>query len=127
MAAAFIGYSMREGYAADRTAEKQYKVMRILVALMLAVFGVTSVSAPAEARPRDREQEEAFNATREGRFLPLRVIEARIVPALRGFTYLGPEIDAGTRRYRLKFLRGPQLVWVDVDARSGEVMGRSGF
>ena len=96
--------------------------------LALALAGTSlAAAAPADARPRSREQDEAFKATRDGRFLPLRTIEARIVPQMRGFTYLGPELDYGIGRYRLKFVRGAQMVWIDIDARSGQVIGRSGF
>lgn len=95
--------------------------------LALALAGTVFAAAPADARPRDREQDEAFKATRDGHFLPLRAIESRIVPQMRGFTYLGPELDPGSGRYRLKFVRGQQMVWIDVDARSGQVVGRSGF
>jgi hypothetical protein len=100
----------------------------ILRTLLLAGLAV-SVSVPSTAGPRtrDREQDAAFRATRNGSFVSLRQIEAHIVPAMRGFTYLGPELDADAGRYRLKFMRGPQVVWIDVDARSGQVIGRSGF
>ena len=94
--------------------------------LALALLG-TAVASAADARPRDREQDEAFKGTRAGRFVPLRAIESRIVPQMRGFTYLGPELDAGAGRYRLKFMRGQQMVWIDVDAQDGRVVGRSGF
>ncbi|HYE28368.1 MAG TPA: hypothetical protein VEA61_09065 [Allosphingosinicella sp.] len=102
--------------------------MRPFAALVVAVLGMTAaVSAPVEAGPREREQAEAFRGTREGRIIPLRAIEARIVPQMRGFAYIGPEYYAELGRYRLKFLRGQRVVWVDVDARTGEVIGRSGF
>ena len=94
--------------------------------IALALLG-TAVAAPADARPRDRDQDEAFKATRDGRFISLRLIESRIVPLMRGFVYLGPQLDAGAGRYRLKFMRGPQVVWIDVDAHDGRVIGRSGF
>jgi hypothetical protein len=100
--------------------------MRFVSTFMLAALAATA-AGPADSRPRDREQETAFKATRDGRFVPLRAIEGRIVPLMRGFTYLGPELNADAGRYRLKFLRGPQVVWVDVDARTGEVIGKSGF
>lgn len=80
----------------------------------------------ADARPRDREQDQAFRATRQGRIMPLRVIESRIVPQMRGADYLGPELDADSGRYRLKFIRDGRVIWVDVDARTGEVLGKSG-
>ncbi|MFN3389229.1 MAG: hypothetical protein ACK40O_09860 [Allosphingosinicella sp.] len=101
--------------------------MTVRALLLLAAFGMSAAAAPADARPRDREQDSAFRETREGRFLPLREIEQRIVPQMRGFTYLGPELDAEAGRYRLKFMRGPKVVWIDIDARDGRVLGRSGF
>ena len=100
--------------------------MRPLLVLLVAVLGMTA-TAPAAAGPREREQAEAFKGARDGRIIPLRAIEARIVPQMRGFSYLGPEYYADIGRYRLKFLRGQRVVWVDVDARTGEVIGRSGF
>jgi hypothetical protein len=99
-------------------------VMRNLI--LAALIGVTAVAASADSRPRDREQDEAFRGTHDGRFVPLRAIESRILPQMRGYDYLGPELDAGMGRYRLKFMRGPQVVWVDVDARTGEIIARSG-
>ncbi|MBV8685832.1 MAG: hypothetical protein JOZ90_08765 [Alphaproteobacteria bacterium] len=101
--------------------------MRIVL-LLAALAGAAVPPAAAGARPpHEREQDEAFRGTRQGRFLPLRAIEDRIVPRMRGFSYLGPELDPGSGRYRLKFMRGPQVVWIDVDARTGEILGRSGF
>lgn len=99
-------------------------VLRFLILLALAATAVTPSSA---MRPRDREQDAAFRGTQEGRFIPLRNIEARILPRMGGFHYLGPEFDPGAGRYRLKFMRGAQVVWIDVDARSGEIVGKSGF
>jgi hypothetical protein len=95
--------------------------------LLIAAIAGTALAAPADGRPRSREQDAAFRGAQAGQFLPLRSIEGRIVPQMRGFTYLGPELDAGAGRYRLKFMRGAQLVWIDVDARTGQVLGRSGF
>ena len=90
-------------------------------------FRHTAAFAPAaEARPRDREQDVAFRGAQEGRYLPLREIESRIIPRMRGAHYLGPELDPGSARYRLKFMRGGQVIWVDVDARTGRVIEFSG-
>ena len=101
--------------------------MSIRVSLSILLAAATLAPAAADSRPRPRDHDAAFAAAQQGRFLRLPAIEARIVPQMRGFTYLGPELDAGAGRYRLKFMRGRQLVWIDVDARSGEVIGRSGF
>ncbi|MDB5672284.1 MAG: hypothetical protein JWO25_3243 [Alphaproteobacteria bacterium] len=99
-------------------------VMRNLI--LAGLIGLLATAPAADARPRDREQDEAFRGTHDGRFVPLRVIESRIIPQMRGYDYLGPELDAGMGRYRLKFIKGPQVVWVDVDARTGEIIARSG-
>lgn len=95
---------------------------------LLLLFAAASVTAPAvaDARPRDKEQEAAFRATREGRFMPLRSIESMILPRMGGADYLGPELDAAAGRYRLKFMRAGRVIWVDVDARTGQVLRQSG-
>jgi hypothetical protein len=101
--------------------------MRILSALIIAATALTATAFPAVAGPRERDQESAFRGAQAGRIIPLRAIEQRIVPQMRGFDYLGPEYYADIGRYRLKFLRGQRVVWIDVDARTGEVTGKSGF
>jgi hypothetical protein len=104
--------------------------MRSLSAFLIALTALSaaaSASAPATAGPRERDQESAFKGTQAGRIIPLRLIESRIVPQMRGFSYLGPEYYADIGRYRLKFLRGQRVVWIDIDARTGEVIGKSGF
>jgi hypothetical protein len=101
--------------------------MRVLIALLIAATAIGSAAPAADAGPRQREQDAAFKGTRDGRIVPLREIEQRIVPRMRGFAYIGPEYYAEIGRYRLKFLRGSKVVWIDVDARTGEVIGRSGF
>lgn len=96
--------------------------------LLLALVGPMVLAPAADARPRDREQDRAYKATKQGHFLSLREIEARIVPRMgEGAEYLGPELDARAGRYRLKFMRAGQVVWVDVDARTGQVVGRAGY
>jgi hypothetical protein len=122
---AFMGYSMAPGYAIRQSIEK-LRVMSMRFVLMLAAFGAAYAALPADARPREREQDNVYKGTQQGRLVPLRLIEARILPRMRGFTYLGPEFDPGYGRYRLKFMRGPQVVWIDVDARTGDVIGMSG-
>ncbi len=92
---------------------------------LLAALTAALTAGPADARPRDKEQESAWRATRDGRFLPLRTIEGMILPRMRGAEYLGPELDPGSGRYRLKFMRGGDVIWIDVDARTGQVIGQS--
>jgi cation diffusion facilitator CzcD-associated flavoprotein CzcO len=97
-----------------------------LVTLVAAAMAVAVSAIPADARPRDREQDAAFQATREGRVMPLRAIESRILPQMEGARYLGPEFDEGSGRYRLKFMRGGSVIWLDIDGRTGRIVGRSG-
>jgi hypothetical protein len=122
-----MGYSMADAYGSQEPLEKRRFVM-IPFRLLVCALGCVAAAVPAGAHPpRPRDQDVAFRGTRDGRFMPLREIEARIVPRLPGFDYLGPELDAAAARYRLKFMRGPRVVWIDVDARTGEIIGRSGF
>lgn len=96
------------------------RMMRILSLAIVAL----ALSAPATAQRRG-DQYQAFDARRSGQVLSLREIEDRVLPRMRGSTYLGPEYDGGV--YRLKFMKGGSVIWVDVDARTGAVIGRSGF
>jgi hypothetical protein len=110
--------------------------MRQLRTLLLAAVmasGLTSAPALAD-RPRDRgpriqepvgpprEQERAWEATRQGRSMPLPQLERRIMPMMGGADYLGPEMNGDT--YRFKFMQNGRVIWVDVDGQ-GRVIRRS--
>ncbi len=115
--------------------------MHILRTLLSAALGVGLIASPALAeRPRDRErgpdrmqvrdpdrhvrdQDRAFEAIREGRSMPLPKIERRVMPFMDGADYLGPEFNGEV--YRLKFMRGGRVIWVDVDAATGRILRRS--
>ena len=45
---------------------------------------------------------------------------------MQGAQYLGFDFDSATAVYTLKFLRDGSLIWVMVDGRSGNVIGRTG-
>ncbi len=92
----------------------------LLIALALAPL------QPAEAQRRG-DQDQAFQARRDGDLLSLRSIENRVVPRMqaRGAEYIGAELDGGAR-YRLKFMREGAVIWVDVDGRTGAVLARAG-
>ena len=90
--------------------------------LFLAALSVGLTATPALAdEPRD--QDRAFEATKEGRSMPLPKIERRVMPFMGGADYLGPEFDGET--YRLKFMRGGRVIWIDVDAATGRILRRS--
>ncbi|MFC3713562.1 PepSY domain-containing protein [Sphingoaurantiacus capsulatus] len=92
--------------------------------LLLAIATATVLaSGPAGAQYRD--QDEAYKAARSGEIRPLGEIIARVTPKVRG-SFVGSDFDAGTRTYRLKYMREGSLVVVDVDASTGRVLGMSG-
>lgn len=98
-------------------------LMRIFVTACLAGL-LVAPNADAQRRPRD--QDDVLNARRAGQVLPLNQIEARVVPHMAGADYLGPEFDPSSGVYRLKFMRGGTVLWVDVDGRTGQVISRTG-
>jgi uncharacterized membrane protein YkoI len=92
--------------------------------ILLAVATAAALAAaPVPAQQRD--QDEAYKAARSGAIRPLGEIIARVTPKVRG-TFVGSDFDSGNRTYRLKYMREGSLVVVDVDARSGQVLGMSG-
>ena len=102
--------------------------MKMIGVLCLGAY--LAAAAPVYASPQDRrsDQEAAREGRVQGKLLPLRVIEARVVPHMvkQGAQYLGFDFDSGTGIYTLKFLRNGNVIWVDVDGRTGQVMRRSG-
>jgi len=88
----------------------------------LAALGAGLIATPALADP-PRDADRAFRATREGRSMPLPNIERRVMPFMGGADYLGPEFNGQT--YRLKFMKNGRVIWVDVDAATGRIKGRS--
>ncbi|HXH51976.1 MAG TPA: hypothetical protein VNH53_00910 [Sphingomicrobium sp.] len=96
--------------------------MRLFRTFISALLGIGLIASPAVAeRPRDANK--AFEATREGRSMPLPKIERQVLPQMDGADYLGPEFNGDT--YRLKFMRNGRVIWVDVDAATGRIKGKS--
>ena len=88
----------------------------------LAALCAGLLATPALAEP-PRDADRAFDAKREGRAMPLPKIERRVMPFMGGADYLGPEFNGD--RYRLKFVKEGRVIWVDVDAATGRIVGRS--
>lgn len=87
------------------------------------ILGFSGVADPLHARRGD--QDEARQQMRAGNVRSLREIERSVLPKMQGMEYLGPEYDARSMVYRLKFISDGRVVFVDVDARSGAVVGQS--
>lgn len=107
-----------------------------LVAATILTFGLGAgpIGAIDAARAEQRlslqdqsrsDQGEARRETRAGNQLSLREIERRVLPQMRGHEYLGPAYDSTARAYRLKFIKDGRVTYIDVDARSGRIIGRS--
>ena len=95
----------------------------LAITLGLAVAATLAAIPLAQARPGE-EQGQARRDMREGSVLSLREIEGRVLPAMPGMQYLGPEYDPAAQAYRLKFIHNGRVVFVDVDARSGQIISR---
>lgn len=96
--------------------------MRKLLAISL--LGL-ALAAPLPAAAKGDEQNQVRNDARTGKVMKLRDIEARILPTMPGMQYLGPEYDPAALAYRLKFIRDGRVTFVDVDARTGQVIRQS--
>lgn len=96
----------------------------VLASMLIAALLATSAGGPALAQSRS-DQGQARKEMKAGNVQPLREIEGRVLPRMRGMQYLGPEYDAAAMAYRLKFIRDGRVVFIDVDARSGQIIGRS--
>ncbi len=106
--------------------------------LLFALTATSLIATPVAAAPsliarglamagldqeRPRDQDRAFRATREGRSMPLPLIERRVRPHMNGADYLGPELKGET--YRLKYMQDGRVIWVDVDAATGRIVRKS--
>jgi len=100
--------------------------MNRAITSILAIGLIVSplVAEPLLAQQRS-EQGEARREMNAGNIMPLRQIEARVLPTMKGAEYLGPAYDPAAMAYRLKFIRDGRVLFVDVDARTGRVLRRS--
>lgn len=97
-----------------------------LLAGIFAALAMAGLVVPAAAQEQPgSDQGEARRAAKAGNQLSLREIERRILPQMQNSEYLGPAYDSTARAYRLKFIRDGRVTYVDVDARTGKVIGRS--
>jgi hypothetical protein len=73
---------------------------------------------------RPRDQDRAFRDKQQGRSMPLPKIEQRVLPRMGGADYLGPELRG--QNLRMKFMDNGRVIWVDVDPKTGQIVGKSG-
>ncbi|MEQ1494746.1 MAG: PepSY domain-containing protein [Novosphingobium sp.] len=92
------------------------KLLLLPFALSFAVPLTPALADPGNA------QDQARKDLRNGSVKPLRDIEKAVLPTMPGAQYLGPEYDPVAQAYRLKFIRNGRVIFIDVDARTGEVI-----
>ncbi len=97
--------------------------MRKSLPLLAALCALTAVAVPAHAGDQRRvgggvDRMEAARGVRQGDILPLNVIRDRISARMPGANLIGADLVGGTV-YRLRFMRGANVILVDVDARTG--------
>ena len=96
-------------------------MMMKTTALILNILAAVSLSLPADARRGD-DQGGLRADVLQGKVKSPREIESRILPRMRGMQYLGPEYDSVAQVYRLKFIDKDRVIFVDVDARTGNIL-----
>ena len=104
------------------------KSQSLLRAIALIGLAVAIAPVPMTARAHAdqvSDQGQARKDRRAGNVRSLREIEQSVLPQMSGMQYLGPEYDAAAMAYRLKFIHNGKVFFVDVDARSGRIIGRT--
>ncbi|ASJ90880.1 PepSY domain-containing protein [Porphyrobacter sp. CACIAM 03H1] len=101
--------------------------MKLRSALISGLFAAAVLAgSPACAQEQARgDQGEARREAQAGTIMRSGEIEARILPTMRDAEYLGFAYDSTARAYRLKFIKDGRVTYVDVDARTGRIIGRS--
>lgn len=83
-----------------------------------------SVAPPARFRS---DQDAARKAMLNGNVMPFSVLKRRVEAQMgQDADYLGSEFLPDRNRYRLKYMRDRNVVWVDVDGRTGDIIGWAG-
>ncbi|MEM8695082.1 MAG: hypothetical protein AAGE05_03560 [Pseudomonadota bacterium] len=101
-------------------------IMSMGIRLAFALGVAAMLAAPASSFAQRSEQDMVFQNRQEGRAMPLRVIERRVVTQMRGYDYLGnPIYFERSNTYRMTFMRDGQVIRVEVDAGSGRIRNRS--
>ncbi len=95
--------------------------------IFLAGLAAAVAASPAAAQPIRASQDrlEALRGVRQGDILPLNVIRDSIGARLPGATLIGADLIGGAV-YRLRYMRGANVMIVDVDARTGRPLRCSG-
>ena len=105
----------------------------LALAATLAADGI-SITASAQAGPAPMpparfrgDQDAARRAMLDGNVMPFSVLKRRVEAQMGDDAdYLGSEFLPERNRYRLKYMRDRNVVWVDVDGRTRDIIGWAG-
>lgn len=97
-------------------------ICKTLATSLTALALLLPAVAGAEQGGRRGDQDDARRMMLDGG-LPFSAIKRRVDAQMDGATYLGSEFNAGSNRYRLKYLKDGKVVWVDADGRTGNITG----
>jgi uncharacterized membrane protein YkoI len=111
-----------QGLGGKRFHDMTKTLLSSACALAASMMAVTALPVHAD---QVSEQGQLRRERRAGTVRSTREIEKIVLPQMSGMQYLGPEYDAAAMAYRLKFIQDGRVVFVDVDARSGRIIGRS--
>ncbi len=97
----------------------------IRLAITLSLIASNFAAPLAYAKPGD-EQEQVRKELRAGNVHTLSDIENHVVPEMsaKGMEYLGSGYDESAMVYRLRFIRNGQVYFIDVDARTRQIIAR---
>lgn len=107
-----------------------YRTLLLTLCALSAATPALALRPPANDirlawNDRPRDQDRAYIAKQRGEAMPLPELERRIIPRMNGADYLGPEMLRG-RIVRMKFMNDDgRVIWIDVDAQNGRIVGKS--
>ena len=93
-------------------------------ALAIACAVCALAPLPALANQPDDQATVRIKVSKGGA-IPLRDIEAIVLPKMRGMTYVSNRYYPDENVYILRFTDGPKVVDVEVDAKTGKILWRS--
>ena len=99
--------------------------MRLLVLLAAVGLAATPAHASGQRGLQRAEQNGAYRANQQGQAMSLPEIRRRVSITVPNAQFIGVEIIGGMI-YRLKYMRGADVIWIDVDARTGRILARTG-
>nr|WP_295659233.1 hypothetical protein [Polymorphobacter sp.] len=88
---------------------------------LIFALALSFAAGPAGAQ---REQDSAYRMAKEGQIMELGAILAQVTPRVGG-KFIGSEFDAEHVMYRLRYMTAGVVKNVDVDARTGRILGRT--